>query len=388
MKQKILFYSDRFGGPTTTFIYNDLTRLSDKHEVKYLCTHINQKNTFAFDHIIEVPYLIDPVRRKIRWILEEKGLYLTFKNKPFAKKTNEVISAYKPDIIQCQFGYEALKLTDNLNAENIKIPIVINFLGYDASFQLKRNSYVRKLQELAKKDNIYATCNTTFLKHNLESKNIFFKNNRVIYTGIRHDFFKRDHSKVHSETPYTFLQIAVQSERKGHKVSIEAFSKFLKKVKDPDNYFLDFAGGDENNYTAELQSLVKEMGLQEKIKFTGWIKAEEAKELMQNANCFIHHSRTIEGKTEGIPTAVTEAMSMELPILATYHAGIPELVENGVNGYLVNENDVESYAQRMLDIISWKLLPINREKVIQKFTLDTRIKLFEDYYEAILQKKL
>src|ERR1700752_1474414 len=131
MKQKILFYSDRFGGPTTTFIFNDLTGLSKTHEVKYLCTHINQKNTFAFDQIIEVPYSIDPIRRKIRWILEEKGLYLTFRNKSFSKKINEVINAYKPDIIQCQFGYEALKLTDNLNAENIKIPIVINFLGYD-----------------------------------------------------------------------------------------------------------------------------------------------------------------------------------------------------------------------------------------------------------------
>ncbi len=386
MQKKILFYSDHFGGPTTTFIYNDLTSLAQNHEVKYLCTSINKKTTFKYDNITVVPYSIDRIRRKIRWKLEEKGLYLAFYSKQFSKKINEVITQFKPDLIQCQFGYEALRLLDNLSGENKKIPVVINFLGYDASFHLKRPSYVRKLKAVAQRKNIYATCNTTFLKHNLEDKGINFQTCKVVYTGIRQNFFKRDHSKKNDTAKFIFLQIAIQSLRKGQEITIRAFSKFLKMVPNPEKYILHIAGGDEDNYSQNLQNLAEELGLQEKILFTGWVTPDDAKELMQNANCFVHHSRTIAGKTEGIPTAITEAMSMELPVLATYHAGIPELVEEGVNGYLVNENDIDAYTQKMVDITSWHLLPKNREKVIHRFSLENRINIFEEYYAQILKE--
>ncbi|MHB8261598.1 MAG: glycosyltransferase family 4 protein [Bacteroidia bacterium] len=387
MRRKILFYSDHFGGPTTTFIFNDLIGLAQNHEVKYLCTSINKKTTFKYDNITIVPYTINPIRKKIRWKLEEKGLYLAFYSKQFSKKINEVINQFKPDIIQCQFGYEALRLLDNLTDENKNIPVVINFLGYDASFHLKRPSYVRKLKAASQRKNIYATCNTTFLKQNLEDKGINFQTNKVVYTGIRQNFFKRDPLAKSDTTKFIFLQIAVQSLRKGQEITIRAFSKFLKMIPNPEKYILHIAGGnDDDNYPQYLQKLVKELALQEKVFFTGWVTPDDAKELMQNANCFVHHSRTISGKTEGIPTAITEAMSMELPILATYHAGIPELVEDGVNGYLINENDIDEYAQKMTAIISWGLLPKNREKVIYRFSLENRINIFEEYYEQILKE--
>ncbi len=388
MKRKILFYSDNFGAPTTTFIYNDLIGLAKNNEVRYLCTTKTKETTFKFDDINIVPYTIDPLRKKIRWILEEKGLYLAFYNRSFSKRINEVITDFQPDIIQCQFGYEALRLLLNLSEQNKKIPVVINFLGYDASFHLKRPSYVRKLKLIAKRKNIYASCNTTFLKHNLENKGINFKINKVIYTGIREDFFKRDLSKKNPNDKYIFLQIAVQSLRKGQEVTMRAFSKFLNTISHPEKYFLYVAGGDQDNYSLFLKNLAEELNIQEKIKFISWVSPEYAKELMQNANCFVHHSRTIAGKTEGIPTAITEAMSMELPVLATYHAGIPELVEDGVNGYLVNENDVDTYAQKMIEIISWGLLPKNREKVIHRFSIENRINLFEDYYGQILDSEI
>ncbi len=386
--RKILFYTDAFGAPTTTFIQNDIMGLSKNHEIKYLCTSIYKETRFKFDNIEVVPYTVNPLRKKIRWILEEKGLNLEFYNRLFSKNINKAIIQFKPDIIQCQFGYEALRLLLNLSGQNKKIPVVINFLGYDASFHLQRPSYVRKLKLIAKRNNIYATCNTTFLRNNLEAKGINFPINKIVYTGIRQDFFKRDYSKIKSEDTYIFLQIAVQCLQKGQEITIKAFAQFLRLVSNPEKYFLYIAGVDLNNYTLYLQNLTNELGISEKVKFFGWITPDQAKELMQEVNCFVHHSRTIAGKTEGIPTAITEAMSMELPVLSTYHAGIPELVEDGVNGYLVQENDIETYAQKMKEISSWKLKPENREKVIHRFSLENRTKIFEEYYEQILNSKL
>ena len=58
---------------------------------------------------------------------------------------------------------------------------------------------------------------------------------------------------------------------------------------------------------------------------------------------FVHHSITPQnGDEEGIPTSIMEAMLMKLPILTTYHAGIPELVKHGENGLLCKEKDVNT----------------------------------------------
>jgi colanic acid/amylovoran biosynthesis glycosyltransferase len=71
-------------------------------------------------------------------------------------------------------------------------------------------------------------------------------------------------------------------------------------------------------------------------------------------------------------------------VLSTLHSGIPELVEEGVNGYLVAERDVEAYANRMADILTWGKLERNREKIIQLFSLEPHTEhLLSMYREAI-----
>ena len=53
-----------------------------------------------------------------------------------------------------------------------------------------------------------------------------------------------------------------------------------------------------------------------------------------------------------MPNAIIEAMATGLIVISTFHAGIPELIENGVNGYLVHERDVASYVETMAAALS------------------------------------
>ncbi len=50
---------------------------------------------------------------------------------------------------------------------------------------------------------------------------------------------------------------------------------------------------------------------------------------------------------EGIPVALMEAMAVGLPVVSTFHSGIPELIENNVSGWLVPENDAEALADTL-----------------------------------------
>jgi glycosyltransferase involved in cell wall biosynthesis len=71
---------------------------------------------------------------------------------------------------------------------------------------------------------------------------------------------------------------------------------------------------------------------------------------MRDADMFLQHSITdpATGDEEGLPVAVLEAMANALPVVATRHAGIPEAVLEGATGYLVDEGDTASMADRIV----------------------------------------
>lgn len=71
--------------------------------------------------------------------------------------------------------------------------------------------------------------------------------------------------------------------------------------------------------------------------------------LMHDADIFLQHSVTDPktGDEEGLPVSVLEAMAESLPVVSTRHAGIPEAVEEGVTGYLVDEGDSKAMAERL-----------------------------------------
>ncbi len=377
-------YCENFGGPTTTFIQNDLLELSKIHTVKHLSAQFDTVGKFKYHDAVAVKFSRNALSTKIHFILETKGWYLNFSNRAFAKGINAIIDDFQPDIIQCNFGIEALKLTDNLSSKNRKIPLVINFLGYDASLHLGRPSYVKKLIKLAKLPNVYATSNNHFLKKNLEAKKIFFRENKVLHSGVRLDFFDRK-GVYPKNKAFTFLQIASFSYRKGQEIAIRAFARMMEKVQDRTRFKLIFAGGDDDATCVAMRKLPAELGVADRIEFRDWLTPAESLSLMLEADCFVQHSRTINGQTEGIPTALAEAMALEMPVLSTWHAGIPDLVEDEVNGYLVAENDVDHLAKRMHDIQAMGFLKINREKVIKEFNLNERIPMFGRYYEHILE---
>jgi len=103
----------------------------------------------------------------------------------------------------------------------------------------------------------------------------------------------------------------------------------------------------------------------------------------------LHHSVTGPyGETEGLPSAIMEAMAMELPILTTWHAGIPELVEDNVNGILIKENDEEAYLQKLNELMKWDYIPGNRKKVEEMCEIKNHtIKLIDIYKKVIAKNK-
>jgi glycosyltransferase involved in cell wall biosynthesis len=371
-------FSDNFGGRTTTFIYNEVEYLSQKHDLLYLCNKSINDNQFSYDYVDVIQYNWNSFFKKIQWKLWQSDLHLSFKNKDFANELNKEIEKFKPDIIHCHFGFEALKILENIRNKNI--PIVVHFHGYCASQMMLKKSYARKMKYYLSQKNVFPIFVTEHFRKRFQDNKINVSKSILLYCGIDTEKFKRNHYTKKDKK--TFLQVSSLAEKKGQEFTIRAFAQFIEKEGNK-NFQLVITGDGANKEL--LIRLTQDFNIADYVKFVGNVSHQQAKELMESADFFVHHSVTAtNGDQEGIPNAIMEAMAMELPIISTFHSGIPELVKDGVNGYLVQEKDIKTYAQRMHDILNWDYKTENRQRVIDYFEYYKHNQQLEEFYTKII----
>ncbi|USX19312.1 glycosyltransferase family 4 protein [Oxalobacteraceae bacterium OTU3REALA1] len=90
---------------------------------------------------------------------------------------------------------------------------------------------------------------------------------------------------------------------------------------------------------AEIETLIARHQLQAAVRITGWISSEQVREEILAARAL-----ALPSFAEGLPVVVMEAMALRRPVLTTYVAGIPELVRDGVDGWLIPAGDVDHLA--------------------------------------------
>ena len=157
-------------------------------------------------------------------------------------------------------------------------------------------------------------------------------------------FFDVEH---HPTQPFEFLFVGRFVDKKAPYYPILA----MKELVDADlPAHLSLAG--DGPLLNTCRNLVQALGLEEHISFLGPVDREKVLELMSTAACYVQHSiRAESGDMEGTPVAVMEAAASGLPVIATRHAGIPDVIEDGVTGLLVDEHDMMAMADYMKELV-------------------------------------
>ena len=107
----------------------------------------------------------------------------------------------------------------------------------------------------------------------------------------------------------------------------------------------------------------------------GWRNETEIVEILKNTHIFVAPSVTAADGNQDAPINVLkEAMAIGLPVVSTYHGGIPELVEDGKSGFLVPEKDADALADKLAYLIKhpeiWSGMGTSgREFVLQHYDL-------------------
>jgi colanic acid/amylovoran biosynthesis glycosyltransferase len=157
------------------------------------------------------------------------------------------------------------------------------------------------------------------------------------------DRFSFSTRKPKTDGKVQLLTVGRLVEKKGLEYAVQAVARALKKYPN-----LSYKIVGDGPLRDSLASSIKELGLERHINLVGWKKQEEVAVLLQEADLFLSPSVTSQdGDQEGIPATLIEAMARGLPVLSTYHSGIPELVEDGKSGFLVPERDVEALTTKL-----------------------------------------
>ncbi|MDB5809269.1 MAG: colanic acid biosynthesis glycosyltransferase WcaL [Betaproteobacteria bacterium] len=122
----------------------------------------------------------------------------------------------------------------------------------------------------------------------------------------------------------------------------------------------------------QLEALVGANGLAKQITITGWINADRVRAEILAARALV-----LPSFAEGLPVVIMEAMALKRPVLTTFVAGIPELVEQGTSGWLFPAGDVAALAAAIEDAISRPADELKRmgeaayTRVIERHSIDT-----------------
>lgn len=181
------------------------------------------------------------------------------------------------------------------------------------------------------------------------------------------------------------LSVARLVEKKGVTYGIQAVAKVLDEYP---NLVYDIAG--DGPLRSELEGLIGALGVGDRVRILGWRRQEEIVELMKAADILLAPSVSSEdGDWEGIPVVLMEALAQGLPVLSTQHSGIPELVQDGVSGFLVPERDVDALAEKLLCLLQQpELWPgmgrAGRDFVERYFNIDILNDQLVDLYQGLL----
>jgi len=206
----------------------------------------------------------------------------------------------------------------------------------------------------------------------------------IAHCGLSLDDFSPPNPKPVNDIP-VLLCVAQLVERKGAPVLVEA----CRILAERGATFRCVIVGDGPQRIL-VEQLVEQYALQEYVELTGVVFQENLKKYLDQAGIFVLPCITASnGDMDGIPVVLMEAMAMEIATVSTYVSGIPELIEDGRNGLLVDEKNPVALADAMQRLLAdselrMKLGKSARQKIAEEFNINRSTAQLATLFERYL----
>lgn len=295
------------------------------------------------------------------------------------------------DIVQTQAT--KIALIGRIAAKIARVPIIVHFShGWPYEFTLipkpARTGFLMMEKVAAKMTDQFITCDYALLesgiRHNLGTRDQFV----VIRSGMDLDRFLtvnqnqsalRQSLGIPPGVPVVGTVMIFEAKKKPELI-VEIAPRLLEAA--PDTHFLLVGDGEMMN---PIKTRIAELGLQDRFILTGL--REDVPELMAIMDIFVHPAWF-----DVLPRAIVQALATGTPVVATRVGGIPEVITDGENGFLVTPRDLDALASPVIQLLQDPQLRATmgrnaRESSSAAFTVDAMIKATEDLYMTLIEKK-
>ncbi len=353
---------------TETFILNQIIGLLDAgHEVLIFARkpqdtskihlQVEQYNLLEMTYYYQMPLGFFPFLRKMVRILcsdLRRNIPILLKTLKNFKSYPAVISRRELfhlatllkdkgsfDIIHCHFGQAGLVVLQLEKIGILRGKIITSFRGLDISRYLQENGYNPYFDLFQKGNAFLPVCE--YFKNRLIHLGCEERKITVHHSGIDCPKIPFTPQKSFSHNSFRIISIGRLVEKKGFKYSILAIAQLWKTHKNI-NYHIYGNGPLKES----LETLIRQLNLEKAVRLFSERERDEIAKILEDYDILLAPSMTAsDGDQEGIPNVLKEAMAAGVPVVSTYHSGIPELVEDGVSGFLVHEKDICALAEKI-----------------------------------------
>lgn len=294
-----------------------------------------------------------------------------------AQKLHRMLEDHHAALLHVFFGNVAVHLLPALRG--LQIPFVVSFHGSDVTGAIAGRDYQKAREELfARSAAIF--CRSSHLADRV--REMGGRRLRVMRTFIPDIPFTT--RGVPADGAWKLVTAARLVPKKGLATAIRAFAEFVRVHPAAT---LEIAG--DGPLESDLRRLAAETGLQDRVIFRGFLDQNALTALFTTSHVYLQPSETVGGDVEGVPNALLEAMAGGLPVVATRHGGIPEVIDSDVHGLLVPEKNPPALAEALLRLtadpaLAASLARSGADRVASMFSADARIAEIEGLYrEAI-----
>lgn len=255
------------------------------------------------------------------------------------RRTVELLRNRRVEVVLAEYGVMAHALI--AACKEAGVPLVAHFHGHDAhrrEVAAARDGYRPLFARAAALIVVSRAMEQRLIELGAPSE-------KVIYNCYGIDVERFHPGAVADSVPH-FIAIGRFVEKKAPLLTLLAFRKALDARPD---LRLSMVG--DGHLHEACSQLVRALGMQDSVALLGVQSPAQVADLMRRSRAFVQHSVvTANGDSEGTPLAVLEAMACGLPVVATRHAGIADVVAHEERGLLCAEGDVAAMAEHLLRV--------------------------------------
>src|SRR5699024_2935077 len=279
----------------------------------------------------------------------------------------DVVKKEKPDLIHGHFGLDSYRLLGLKQTFNL--PFIVNFYGYDVLRLPEEFGWKRRYRTLAKEGDLFFV-GSEDMKSNVVGLSFPEEKIKVLKLGMKLDEIRFEQRTAAGPN---LMMVGRMVEKKGFKYAVKAVNLLKEKgivIR------LDLYG--DGALRPELEQLTSKLDINDQVTFHGQTENQVIfKELYRHDILLVPSVQAADGDREGIPQTTVEGMATGIPVVASSHAGLPELIIHEETGLQVPERDASGLAdaiQRYMeeDSLVSKVSKNGRHRVEQEHNISTQ----------------